>query len=118
MDAQLREQAVRALEENVEERLRRGEWPVYEHYRFLSDKAGNRYVVASEASRVTTVLRPLSGESAALFLRFAGWVEEFGMDKELATSRNAAAFEAWVNEFGVLGLDPPDMSRLALVNLS
>ena len=116
MDTQLREQAQRSLEKNVEENLRRGEWHVYERYEIISDKAGNGYIWAPELNRVKRVLRPLSRESADLFLRFAGWVEEFGMDKELGSPRNVEAALTWAGEFGVLGLNPPDMSVLGLVN--
>jgi hypothetical protein len=107
LDAQLREQAIRSLEKNVEENLRRSEWPVYARYEIITDKAGNGYIRAPELNRVKKVLRPLSRESAPLFLRFAGWVEEFGMDKELGSSRNVEAARSWVDEYGVLGLNPP-----------
>jgi hypothetical protein len=116
LDAQLREQAIRSLEKNVEENLRRGDWPVYSVYEIVSDREGTDFVRAPELNRVRKVLRPLSRESADLFLRFAGWVEEFGMDKELGSSRNVEAARSWVDEYGVLGLNPPDMSVLGLVN--
>jgi hypothetical protein len=115
IDAQLREQAIRSLEENVEENSRRAEWPVYEDYEMISDGA-KTYLVARASTPVKKILRPLSRESADLFLRFAGWVEEFGMDMELGSPRNVEAAAAWVSKYGVLGLNRPDMSVLGLVN--
>jgi hypothetical protein len=115
MDAQLREQAVHALEENVEENLRRDEWLVYESYETISDAAGT-YFLAPAPTPVKKSLRSLSRVSADLFLSFAGWVEEFGMDKELGSPRNVEAAAVWVSEYGVLGLNPPNMSVLGLVN--
>jgi hypothetical protein len=54
--------------------------------------------------------------SADLFLRFAHWAEDPGLDKELDTERNAAAAKSWAERFGVLGLNPPDMSVQSLTN--
>lgn len=116
MSDQLRQQAIRSLEGNVEKNLRRSEWPVYEHYKIASDTAGGRYILAPELNRVEKYLYPLSRVSADLFLRFAGWVEAFGMDKELGASRNEEAAWSWADEYGVLGLNPPDMSLLELLN--
>src|SRR3712207_131616 len=115
MNQHLRELALYALEQNVEENFHRGEWLVYEHYEIILDKAGNRYVWAPEArngtvNRVKERSQPLSRVSAGLFLRFAHLVEDPGMDKELDTERNAAAATFWAEHFGVLGLNPPDVS--------
>jgi hypothetical protein len=112
----LREQAINALNKTVEENSRRGEWLVYAHYEIVQDKAGNRYVRAPEPNRVKKVLHPLSRVSADLFLRFAGLVEEFSMDKEPDTPGNAQAAKSWAEAYGVLGFNPPDMSLIRLEN--
>ncbi len=104
------------MEKNVEKISRHSEWPVYERYEIVPDKAGNRYIRAPELNRVKKVLLPLSRMSADLFLRFAHWVEDPGMDKELDTERNAAAAKVWAEDFGVLGLNPPDVSVRSLTN--
>jgi len=38
------------------------------------------------------------------------------MDKELNSERNAAAAKLWAENYGVLGLNPPDMSMRSLMN--
>jgi hypothetical protein len=122
VDQHMRDQAVRVLEENVENTSRQGEWPVYEHYEITPDAAGNKYILAplhwddGRINRVIEYLHPLSRVSADLFLRFAGWAKEFGMDKDLNTERNARAALQWAATFGVLGFDPPDMDLTAMVN--
>jgi hypothetical protein len=121
LNEHIRQQAVYALEKNVEENSHRAEWPVYENYEFIADEAGKKYLYAPEAkngkiNRVKERLQPLSRVSAELFLRFAHWVENPGMDKELDTERNARAAEMWVNHYGVLGLNEPDMTIIGLVN--
>src|SRR5829696_2167580 len=125
MDQRLPEFWLHALEknveENVEEKLRPGEWPIYEHYEIIFDEAGNRYICASPSTKeapngIKDRLHPLSRTSAGLFLRFARWVEEAGMDKELDTERNAEAAKLWAETFGVLGLNPIDMFIVDIVN--
>ena len=121
MNEYLRKQAIHSVKENVESISRQSEWPVYEQYEIIHDEAGKRYIWAPEASndtvnRVKERLRPLSRVSADLFLRFAHWVEDPGMDKELDTARNAAAAKLWAEDFGVLGLNPPAMAILSLTN--
>lgn len=105
-----------ALEKNVEENSRQSEWPVYEDYEVKLDKAGNRYFRAPESSPVKKRLQPLTRVSADLFLRFAHWVEDPGMDRGFDTERNATAHKMWAENFGVLGLDPPDQSDFRLPN--
>jgi hypothetical protein len=117
----LRELAERALKKNVEERSQLRYWLVYEHYEIISDEAGSRYIHArssndGEANIVRDRLQPLSRTKADLFLRFARWVEEAGMDKELDTKRNAEAARSWAEENGVLGLNPANMPLLTEVN--
>jgi hypothetical protein len=125
MNQRLREFWLDALEknveENIEEKLRPGQWPIYEHYEIIFDKAGNRYIYAPPSTKeapngIRDRLHPLSRTSAGLFLRFAQWVEEAGMDKELDTERNAAAAKLWAETFGVLGLNPIDMFISNIVN--
>jgi hypothetical protein len=121
MNQYLRELAERALAKNVEENSHRTEWPLYEHYEIMPDESGKKYLYAREAingsvNPVKERLRPLSRVSADLFLRFAHWVENPGMDKELDTERNTRAAEGWVKKYGVLGLNPPDMTIIGLVN--
>ena len=117
----IRQQAIHALHRNVEENSHRGEWPVYEHYEFINDESGKQYLRAPQPqnetiNRVKKRLQPLSRESADLFLRFAQWVENPGMDKELETERNARAAEKWAKEYGVLGLNGPDMTLIGMLN--
>jgi hypothetical protein len=117
----LKEQAIHALEENVEKISWQSAWPVYEQYEILRDEAGKRYVWAPAArngkvNRVKERSQPLSRASASLFLRFAHWVEDPGMDKELDTERNAAAAKLWAEKYGVLGLNSPDVSMRSLMN--
>jgi hypothetical protein len=111
MNRHLRELALHALEENVEEDFRVDQWLVYERYEIISDNAGNRYIDAptkGSPDEIRDLLQPLSRTSAHLFLRFAHWPEEKGMDKELDTERNAEAALSWAKAFGVLGLKPPN----------
>ncbi len=104
------------MEENVEENLRLTEWFVLEHYEAISDSAGNVYIWAPLENSMKKVQYPLSRVSANLFLQFAGWVERFGMDKQLDTPRNLEATKAWVDEYGVLGLNPPDTDLVGILN--
>jgi hypothetical protein len=109
----LREQAIRALEENVEEISQPDKWHVYEHYEIIFDEAGSRYIYAPRRrdgvdNKVARPWEPLSRTSADLFLRFARWPEETSMDRELDTERNAEAALLWAKTFGVLGLNPAD----------
>jgi hypothetical protein len=116
MNRNMREQANHALEENVKRISRQSQWPVYEHYEIICDEAGGRFIWAADRNRVKKRLRLLSRTTADLFLRFAHWVENPGMDKELDTERNAAAAIVWAEDFGVLGLNPPDVSVRSLTN--
>jgi len=114
MNEHFRKLVLHGLEENVEESLRPDRWLVYERYEIIFDEAGNRYIYAPPNKKdlpneVRERLRPLSRTSADLFLRFARWPEEVGMDKELDTPRNTEAALAWANTFGVLGLNPTGM---------
>jgi hypothetical protein len=70
------------------------------------DKRSSRKDAPNEIVRR---LHPLSRNSADLFLTFARWPEEAGMDKELDTARNAEAAKSWAETFGVLGLKPRNL---------
>ena len=105
--------AMRSLEKNVEEIFELSRWHVHEHYEIISDEAGSRYIYAPPRrdgvhNKVLQRLQPLSRTSADLFLRFAQWPEETGMDREPDTERNAQAALLWAKTFGVLGLNPAD----------
>lgn len=120
MKRHLRELAERALEKNVEEISQMSQWLVYDHYEIIPDEAGSQYIHApssinGEVNKARR-LQPLSRTSADLFLRFARWPEEAGMDKELGTERNAEAARSWAKEFGVLGLNPANMPLLTTVS--
>jgi hypothetical protein len=111
MNQHSRELALHALEENVEEVFRPDQWLIYKRYEIIFDEAGNRFIQApsntrSSRAEIRDRLHPLSRTSADLFLRFAHWPEEKGMDKELDTEKNAEAALSWAQEFGVLGLNP------------
>jgi hypothetical protein len=113
MSEHVRKLAEYALQENVEEISGLNQWHVYEHYEIISDKAGRRYIHAPSSSeepanKVAHRWEPLSRTSADLFLRFARWPVETGMDKEPDTERNAEAALLWAKTFGVLGLNPAD----------
>jgi hypothetical protein len=55
--------------------------------------------------------RPLSRPYSSLFLEFARWPEEYGMDIDPPESdKNMAAALEWAHHYGVLGLDPPDFT--------
>jgi hypothetical protein len=121
MDQHLRELADYALGKSVEEISRRSEWPVYEHYEIIFDEAGKRYIWAPQSrdgaiNQVKERLRPLSRVAADVFLQFAHWVENPGMDQALDTQRNAEAAKSWAERFGVLGLNEPDVEILSPVS--
>jgi hypothetical protein len=117
LDKHMEQQARHALEENVEQNSHRVEWPVYEYYKFIIGEAGKQYLYAPPAGNgIKKRLQPLSRVSADLFLRFAHWVENPGMDKELETERNARAAKMWAEDYGVLGLNDPDETIVGLMN--
>ena len=117
LDEHMKQQARHALEENVEQNSHRVEWPVYEYYKFIIDEAGEKYLYAPPAGNgIKKRLQPLSRVSADLFLRFAHWVENPGMDKALDTERNARAAKMWAEAYGVLGLNDPDETIVGLMN--
>src|SRR5215204_5373706 len=121
MNQYLRELALHGLQKNVEEYLRPDRWLVFEHYEIIPDGAGNRYIYAppdrdGNPNEIRDRLHPLSRTSAHLFMRFARWPEETGMDKKLDTKRNAEAAKAWAETYGVLGLNPLDPFISDVVN--
>jgi hypothetical protein len=117
----MRNLAERALEKNVEKISELGRWHVYEHYDIISDEAGGRYIYAPGKrdgvdNKVVQRLEPLSRTSADLFLKFARWPKEMGMDKDLDTERNAEAAYLWAKTFGVLGLKPANFAIQTLLD--
>src|SRR5215212_1238433 len=120
MYSYLREQMVKSSDQTVDEELRQGWWRRYPRDDIVQDEAGNRYVWAPEARGIAAsevdYTRPLDRRNADLFLRFARWPEDPGMDKALEnipgfldrsldTDRNAEAAKLWADLFGVLGLN-------------
>lgn len=102
--------------EIVEEKHREGHWPIYDRCPTHPHPEG-RYLYAPWALDDNTPNRewhsaPLARGSVGLFLEFANWPIEFGMDKAvmgeegktLDTDKNAAAAEKWAETYGVLGL--------------
>lgn len=60
---------------------------------------------------------PLSRPNASLFLEFAAWAEEEGMDlKPLETEANKQAAWSWAEIFGVLGLDDSLHGRFTIMS--
>lgn len=111
-----RERTKNAANKNVEEENREGYWPVYDVYN-LDGHRGSRCLYAPRALDVNVlngewVSYPLSQGSVGLFLEFANWPVECGMDKATAvgvgttldTDRNAIAAKKWAEIYGVLGL--------------
>lgn len=109
-----RKQAVENIQRAVDEETARLAWWLrYKEYELVPGDQGQRYVRANEAKGVAEYMKPLSSRSADLFLRFARWPEDPGMDDGLDTERNAAAAKLWAEMYGVLGLNPPDVAWLA-----
>ncbi|CAN5703565.1 hypothetical protein BH24ACT20_BH24ACT20_01190 [soil metagenome] len=108
-----RKQSVENIERAVDENTARLAWWLrYSEYELIPDGAGRKYLRANEAKGVAEYAKPLSSRSADLFLRFARWPEDPGMDESLAGERNAAAAKTWAEMYGVLGLNPPDTASL------
>lgn len=100
----------------VEEKNREGSWPVYDVYK-LDGYPGSRYLYAPRVLDKNVLndkwtSYPLSQGSIGLFLEFANWPTECGMDKAIVdelgttldTKKNAAAAKKWAKTYGVLGL--------------
>jgi hypothetical protein len=122
LNEHIRQQAIYALEKNVDKKSELDRWLVFKQYKIIFDETGNRYIHAprsrnSAANEVSYERsRPLNRTSADLFLKFARWPEEHNMDKELDTKRNAEAALKWAARFGVLGLNPGGISIPNIVN--
>jgi hypothetical protein len=89
------------------------QWTFYPDYDITPDRGG-RYICASGrekwGGKKPRIYKPLSRSGTSLFLEFAGWPEEFGMDRTpLESDKNADAAYAWACTFGVLGVDPSDV---------
>jgi hypothetical protein len=127
MYAYRRAQMVHSADVAVDEELRSGWWRRYEEYEIVTDKAGLRYVAAKDVTgragldKVAEYVDPLSRRHADLFLRFARWPDDPGLEKaqenlpglsskSLDTDRNAEAALLWAQLFGVLGLNKANES--------
>jgi hypothetical protein len=104
--------AAHGYEQSVDahpEDYRWSEWLVYPDYD-VGEHEGRRYVYAPMVNPEKQIFerwryRPLSRPTAALFLEFARWPEEEGMDRRpLGTKRNEEAALEWARVHGVLGL--------------
>jgi hypothetical protein len=101
-------------QKTVEEELRIGDWPVYNHYEILNIE-GRKFVHAPRTVkqlRERKIYEPLSRNSADLFLRFAEWADKYDMDHDptlVESKKNQEATLRWARTFGVLGLNPPDI---------
>jgi hypothetical protein len=87
------------------------EWMVYLEYAIRGEQ-GRRYVEAlSEPGQGGAYFyKPLSRPTASLFLEFARWPDEYGMDRQpLDSDKNAEAVKEWLPGRGVLGIPRPDL---------
>lgn len=116
---------IQSANKAVDEEMRAGWWRRYDDYEIVPDKAGVGYVVVKGIVgpnlRVAEYVDPLSRRYADLFLRFARWPRDPGMDKarekipgmssrSLDSDRNAEAALLWARLFGVLGLNKANES--------
>jgi hypothetical protein len=101
------------------------DWIVYPEYR-IGEHEGRRFVYApmpgerfsegepplgEEQFLKRFHYCPLSRRHSSLFLEFARWPEEFSMDIDPADSdKNTEAAREWAEIYGVLGIDPPDLT--------
>jgi hypothetical protein len=87
-------------------------WFVYPEYK-IREREGNKFIYAPMSAEQVynrERYRPLSRAFSSLFLRFARWPEEHDMDiSPLDTDKNEDAALQWAQEYGVLGVDPPDL---------
>jgi hypothetical protein len=112
-----REHLADTYQKTVQEELRVGEWAMYGTYKII-EVEGHKFVRAPLTSgqlRERQIFNPLSRQSADLFLRFAGWVDKYGMDRDAAaaeSNKNQEAALRWARTYGVLGVNPPDATFL------
>lgn len=89
------------------------EWIIYPEYE-VREREGRRFLYAPISEKQMTGrlrYRPLSRSASSLFLEFARWPEEYGMDRKcLESGKNVDAALQWVRTFGVLGVDLPDIT--------
>lgn len=104
-------------EKTVEAEPARYEWNQWIFYPDYDIKGhrGRRYTCAAPISpaqkKKPRIYKPLSRSGASLFLEFAGWPGEFGMDrKPLDSDKNAEAAYEWARTFGVLGVHPSEVT--------
>ena len=103
-------------EKTVEGRPVRYEWTQWIFYPDydIKEEEGHRYICASGPEKWRgknpRIYKPLSRSGASLFLDFARWPEEFGMNRNpLASDTNADAAYGWACSFGVLGVHQSDV---------
>ncbi len=89
------------------------DWSIYPDY-LVGEHEGRRFLYAPISEEQISGRRhyhPLSRTASSLFLEFARWPEEYGMDrKPLESDKNEDAALRWAQTFGVLGVDPPDLT--------
>jgi hypothetical protein len=104
-------------EKTVQEELRIGEWVFYKKYKIVP-LDGRKFVLAPltvKQLRERGIYNPLARHSADLFLRFAGWADKYEMDSDPAAAeckKNQEAALRWARTYGVLGVNPPDLTVL------
>ena len=90
------------------------QWVFYPDYDIRRDE-GCWYICASGPEKwgrkKPRIYKSLSRSGDSLFLDFARWPGEFGMDRNpLESDKNADAAYAWACTFGVLGVHPSDVT--------
>jgi hypothetical protein len=114
-----RERLAETYQKTVQEELHVGEWAVYRTYKII-EVEGHKYVRApltSDQLRDRQIFNPLSRHSADLFLRFAGWVDKYEMDRDAAAAeskKNQEATLRWARTYGVLGVNSPGVTVLGV----
>src|SRR5215203_340967 len=97
-----------------DEWLRPDEWVVYPDYEII-EVEDRKYVHApmtAEQFEGRELYEPLSHQWAHLFLEFAEWAEKLGMSRKLPEAKeNEEAAQAWARRYGVLGVNPPDVTE-------
>jgi hypothetical protein len=105
----------KASEKTVDQSQRLYDWDVYPEYEIVPIE-GHEYIFAPLTVKQIEgrwSYRPLARQSGYLFLEFANWPEEYGMDKNRPESENnQKAALAWAETFGVLGTNPADFAIL------
>lgn len=112
--AMYRRDIIYGLSKNVEETPKFyawTEWMWYPEYAVRAEQ-GLRYVEAlsKPGQGGAYFYKPLSRPTASLFLEFARWPDEYGMDRQpLDSDKNVEAVKEWLPGRGVLGIPRPDL---------